>query len=120
LVFTGNVISSRFLSPDADIYDSGGDGGWISVLKVRKMFRGSLLQKVKVYGDIHWQLDKDRSYLLFADRLENHGIFLLDGCSPIEELPKAHFSILKIEEILRAKPGSGGHIGGGFAPTGGT
>ena len=120
LVFTGKVISSSFLAPDADIYDQGGDGGWISILKVRKMYRGPLRQKVKIYGDIHWQLDKDRSYLLFADQMENHGTFLLDGCSPIEELPKAHSTVLKIEEILRAKPGSGGHIGGGFTPTGDT
>jgi hypothetical protein len=118
LVLTGKVVSARSLSPDADIYDPGDDGGWISVLKVRKIYRGQLSQTVKIYSDVHWPLDKGKSYLLFADRMDKPGVFLLDGCAPIEEVIKTSPTLLKIEEILRAKPGSGGHIGGGFTPTG--
>lgn len=120
IVFTGKVISPRYLSDGL----SGFDPGWKYSLKVAKIYRGSEAQTIEVYTENNsgrYQLSKGKSYLLFAKRVQSDGttIFEIFDCSHNLEVSQARPTILQIEKVLNVKPGSGGHIGGGFRPNSG-
>lgn len=124
LVFTGKVLSARYLEPERDNLDPSHQGGWVYSVKVHQVYRGSMNRTVEVYTentDIRYPLDAGKSYLLFAARggLLDKTVLEIFGCDLNDRLSKARPSIRKIEEILHARPGAGGYIGGGFAPTGG-
>jgi hypothetical protein len=123
LVFIGEVFSVRSVPPGVDGLDPDGDGGWIYRLKVHRVYRGRIGKNIEVStgnDSDRYPLEEGKSYLLFALQGPTDKVAAIYGCSLSEELSQARPVIRKIEEILRTKPGSGGHIGGSFRPTTGT
>jgi len=120
LVFTGKVLSTRYF-PNG--IDGSGLDGWTYRLRVYKVYRGKLGRTVVVSTDNasdRYPLDNGKSYLLFALQGPEDKIPAIYGCSLSDQLPQGENRVRKIEEILHAKPGAGGHIGGTFVPTGDT
>lgn len=123
IVFTGKVLSVKAVPPGVDGLEPepDGNGGWIYRLRVIRSYRGRIGKTLRVSTENEsdrYPVDAGKSYLLFAVQRPGDKMPGIYGCSLSAELSEAGPIISKIEEILHAKPGSGGHIGGGFEPTG--
>jgi Carboxypeptidase regulatory-like domain len=107
VVFTGTVISSRYIDQDV--------GGWYYRLHVTSVFRGTTQAELSVYtedSDIRFPLETDRSYLLFAYR--RNGRLEIDSCGNSDLLSNAGQSVRVLENLPNAPPF--GEIEGWVAP----
>jgi len=99
LVFTGSVLSFREL-PDTD----DAIGGWLYQVKVEKIFRGVARPAVEVFTEnssIRFPLEKNREYLLFADR--RAGRFEIDNCGNSALISEAADSLERLNRLLAGK-----------------
>jgi Carboxypeptidase regulatory-like domain len=99
LVFRGTVLSVREL-PDTD----AAIGGWLYQVKVEKVFRGVPRSEVEVFTENssgRFPLDKNRDYLLFADR--RAGRFEIDNCGNSAPISEAADSLERLNRLLVGK-----------------
>lgn len=100
VVFTGKVISARYVVPGQDV------GGWFYHVRAERIFRGPNRKEFLIYtedSDIRLPLETGHEYLLFAYR--NHGRLEIDNCGNSERLSEASGSIRSLEGIPRARNG---------------
>jgi hypothetical protein len=116
-VFTGRVISERYLPQGLP----GHDPGWLYRLGVLKTYRGPRQAVIEVYTEnnsARLPLEKGWNYLLFAYNTDK--VLEVYGCGNSLELSKASETLKEIDGVLKHEEArSGGNIRGRVEPSSG-